>query len=220
MLEQLLRKWAQEGFWQYFPSRLGPATSEACNANDLIKCMWKQRLIFNSLCKWWMQPCQERWPNGLRRSWNCSKIRSQRLLLGCQTWLPWLLWGIWLQAGMTMRITQQGMMILQDENPSCSHLYSKPAGLCYWCKLEEDWPCGLIWPQCSKPNLSTDHSSLKDSFWSFWHMYNSYSKASSLHFSVYPIGFYLKEYSQSIAIFSFERDFWNVFYFFTLWKKL
>lgn len=220
MLEQLLRKWAQEGFWQYFPSRLGPATSEACNANDLIKCMWKQGLIFNSLCKWWMQPCQEHWPNGLRRSWNCSKIRSQRLLLGCQTWLPWLLWGIWLQAGMTMRITQQRMMILQDENPSGIHLYSKPAGLCYWCKLEEDWPCGLIWPRCSKPSLSTDHSSLKDSFWSSWHMYNSYSKAPSLHFSVYPIGFYLKEYSQSIAIFSFERDFWNVFYFFTLWKKL
>lgn len=119
MLEQLLRKWAQKGFWQYFPSRLGPATSEACNANDLIKCMWKQGLIFNSLCKWWMHPCQKLWPNGLRRSWNRSRMRSQRLLLGCQTWLPWLLWGIWLQAGMAMRITQQGLMIFPDKDPSC-----------------------------------------------------------------------------------------------------
>lgn len=111
------------------------------------------------------------------------------------------------------------MMIFQDKDPSCIHLYTKPAGLCYWCKVEDDWPHGLIWPQCSRPDLSTHHYSLKDAFWSFWHMYNSYSKAPPpLHFSVYPIGFYLKEYSQSIAIFfSFERYFLNL-YFFTLKK--
>lgn len=220
MLEQLLRKWAQKGFWQSFPSRFGPATSEACNANDLIKCMCKQGLIFNSLCKWWTHPCQEHWPNGLRRSRNRSRIGSQRLFLGCQTWLPWLLWGIWLQAGKTMRVTWQGMMISQDKDPSCIHLYCKPAGLCNWCKLEEDWLHGLIWPQCSKPDLSTDHYSLKKAFWSFWHMYNSYSKASPpTPLLSLPYRLLFKRVQPEHCNFFIWKRFLKFVLFFTLWKN-
>lgn len=83
----------------------------------------------------------------------------------CQTRLPWLLWGVWLQAGITTKVIHQGMGILQDKDPLHSH--SKPAGLCYWCKREEGWLHCLVWLRCSKAGLSTDHSSLKDACWIF-----------------------------------------------------
>jgi len=173
--------------------------------------MWKQGLIFNSLCKWWMQPCHEHWPNELRRSWSRSNIRSQRVLFHCQTWLPWLLQGVWLQAGTTMRIMKQRMGILQDKDPSSIHLHSKPAGLCHWCRLEEGWPHGLVWSWCSKSDLSTDNSSLKDACWIFCVCTILILKLSPQFCLPYRLLFKLVKLQN--CNFSFERYFKNLFIF-------
>lgn len=165
--------------------------------------------LFSTGCvKRWMGPCHERWPNGLRRSWSRSEIRSQRLLFA----LP----DFWLQAG----IAQQGMGIL-DKDPTSIRLHSNPPGLCYWCELEEGWPHCLAWPLRSKPVLSTNHSSLKDACWIFCICIILIPKLS-LPILRLPYRFLFKIVQPEHCNFSFERVWVCFFNDFILlhWGKL